>query len=218
MAKHTLPLVNRILIATALVILFAGSMSAQVDTVRSIREYRLANEQQLLREFVEMLSIPNVASDTTNINRNADYLVDLMKRQGLKPRMLKAADPKAPPVVYGESLTPGAKQTLIIYAHYDGQPTDPKQWTGIEPWKPVLFSAPMEKGGSKIGFPPAGEKIDPEWRLYARSASDDKAGVFAILKAFEILTAKQIKPTVNIKFLFEGEEEAGSPHLREIIS
>ncbi len=209
---------NRILISISTVLLFAASTFAQLDPVKQTREYRTANEQRLLSEFVEMLSMPNVASDTANINRNADYLVEVMKRQSLNPRLLKAADPKVPPVVYGEAITPGAKRTLIIYAHYDGQPTDPKQWTGIEPWTPVLFSAAMEKGGTKVKFPAAGEKVDPEWRLYARSASDDKAGVFAILKAFEALVAKGIKPTVNIKFFFEGEEEAGSPNLREILT
>lgn len=209
---------NQILIVITTVLLFASTTFAQLDPVKQSREYRIANERKLLSDFVEMLSIPNVASDTVNINRNADYLVQVMKLQGLNPRLLKAADPKVPPVVYGESITPGAKRTLIIYAHYDGQPTDPKQWTGIEPWTPVLFSAAMEKGGTKIKFPAAGEKVDPEWRLYARSASDDKAGVFAILKAFEALAAKGIKPTVNIKFFFEGEEEAGSPNLREILT
>ena len=192
--------------------------SGQSSVTNSVREYRTANEHRLLSDFVEMLSIPNVASDTANIYRNADYLVGLMRKSGLNPRLLAAADKSVPPVVYGEWITPGAKQTLIIYAHYDGQPTDPKQWTGSEPWTPVLRSAALEKGGSTIPFPKPGEKIDPEWRLYARSSSDDKAGVFAILKAFDALTAKGIRPTVNIKFLFEGEEEAGSPHLREIIS
>ncbi len=209
---------NRILISIATVLLFVASTLAQLDPVRSIRAYRTANEHLLLRDFVEMLSIPNVASDTPNIGRNADYLVGLMKKSGLSPRLLALADKNVPPAVYGEWQTPGATQTLIIYAHYDGQPTDPKQWTGIEPWVPALFSAPMEKGGTKIPFPKPGDKIDPEWRLYARSASDDKAGVFAILNAFDALVAKGIKPTVNIKFIFEGEEEAGSPHLREIIS
>ncbi len=203
-------------------ILFSGLLSASVigqsSVLGSVRQYRIDNENKLLSEFVEMLSIPNVASDTVNINRNADYLVELMRRQGLDPRLLRAADPKVPPVVYGESITPGAKMTLIVYAHYDGQPTDPKQWTGIEPWKPVLFSAAMEKGGTSIKFPAAGEKINAEWRLYARSSSDDKAGVFAILKAFEALKARSIQPAVNIKFMFEGEEEAGSPNLREIMA
>lgn len=209
---------DRVIATIASLVIFAASTLAQLGPVRSVREYRIANENQLLREYVEMLSMPNIASDTANINRNADYLVELMKQRGLNPRLLKAADPKVPPVVYGEAITPGATTTLIIYAHYDGQPTDPKQWTGIEPWKPVLFSAAMEKGGTKIPFPTASEKIDPEWRLYARSSSDDKAGVFAILKGFEALKDKKIAPTINIKFFFEGEEEAGSPHLREIIS
>lgn len=207
---------NSLLLVLAL--LFWSTSYSQTSATQHVREYRRANEEKLLSDFVEMLAMPNVASDTVNINRNADYLVGLMKHRGLNPRLLKAADKDAPPAVYGEWLTPGAKQTLIFYAHYDGQPTDPKQWTGIEPWKPVLFSAPMEKGGKTIAFPATGEKIDPEWRLYARSASDDKAGVFAILKAFEALVAKGIKPTVNIKFFFEGEEEAGSANLREILT
>jgi len=64
---------------------------------------------------------------------------------------------------------------------------------------------------------PADGAINPEWRLYARSASDDKAGVMAILSAFDALRAAGVTPALNIKFVFEGEEEAGSPHLGEII-
>jgi acetylornithine deacetylase/succinyl-diaminopimelate desuccinylase-like protein len=165
-----------------------------------------------------MLSIPNVASDTANIYRNAENIVGLMKTSGLNPRLLTAADKSVPPVVYGEWMTAGATKTIIFYAHYDGQPTDPRAWTGSEPWLPVLRSAALEKGGKTIPFPKSGEPIDPEWRLYARSASDDKAGVFAILTAFDALIAQKIKPTVNIKFFFEGEEEAGSPNLREILT
>jgi acetylornithine deacetylase/succinyl-diaminopimelate desuccinylase-like protein len=59
--------------------------------------------------------------------------------------------------------------------------------------------------------------IDPEWRIYARGSSDDKAGVLGILTAFDALKAEGASPSFNIKFLFEGEEEAGSPHLGEII-
>jgi acetylornithine deacetylase/succinyl-diaminopimelate desuccinylase-like protein len=67
-------------------------------------------------------------------------------------------------------------------------------------------------------MPSDGQPINPEWRLYARSSSDDKAGVMAILTAFDALRAAGVTPTVNLKFFFEGEEEAGSPHLVEIIS
>ena len=155
------------LILLTWILIFAASALAQLEPVRSVREYRTANEHQLLSDFVEMLAIPNVASDTPNILRNADYLIGLMKKSGLNPRLLELADKSVPPAVYGEWQTPGATHTLIIYAHYDGQPTDPKQWTGIEPWVPTLMSAPMEKSGAKVPFPKLGDRIDPEWRLYA---------------------------------------------------
>jgi len=202
----------------AVIVLAVCSSTGQVNVSSSVQQYRQANELRLLTEYFKLLAIPNVASDTPNIRKNADYLVAEMQKRGLKPRLLESADNKVPPVVYGEFNTQGATKTVIFYAHYDGQPTDPKDWTGSKPWEPVLRSAPLEKGGKDIPFPKPGEKIDPEWRIYARSASDDKAGVFAILTGFDALIAKGIKPTVNIKFFFEGEEEDGSPNLREILT
>lgn len=202
------------------VIVIASSIavSSQDSVTNSVREFRRSNEHRLLREFINLVSIPNVAADTENINRNADLILGEMEKRGLRPRLLRARNPSAPPVVYGEYLTPGAKRTVIFYAHYDGQPTNPADWTGSEPWKPVLRSGPLEKGGKFLPVPPDGSPIDPEWRLYGRSTSDDKAGVFAILTALDALRAKSIAPSVNIKFVFEGEEEAGSEHLGEILT
>ncbi len=199
-------------------IAFSVNVYPQDSVTNSVRDYRRANEHRLLREFVDLLSIPNVAADTANINRNAEFIANEMNKRGLKPQLLRAKDTSAPPVVYGEFVTPGAKQTVIFYAHYDGQPTDPAAWKDTEPWKPALRTAPFEKGGKFVDFPKDGDAIDPEWRLYARSASDDKGGVFAIITALDALRAKKIAPTVNIKFVFEGEEEAGSAHLGEILA
>jgi len=201
------------------VFFLVAAANAQDNFVVSIRDYRVKNEQRLLSDFVEFLSISNIASDIPKVYLNADYLVERMKRMGLNPKTFYLGDKGSPPpVVYGEWKTQGAARTIIFYAHYDGQPVDPKAWTVTEPFKPVIFDRPFEKRGKSIPFPTAGEKIDPEWRLYARSASDDKAGVFAILTALEALKANGIQPTVNIKFVFEGEEEAGSPHLGEILT
>lgn len=183
----------------------------------SVREYRRAHEHEILKEFLELLAIPNVASDRENIHRNADAILAMMQRRKLAPRMIETSDPSVPPVVFGEWKTPGASRTLIFYAHYDGQPTDPKQWIGTLPWQPVLRSAALEAGGKLLPNPKAGELINPEWRLYGRSSSDDKAGVMAILSAFDAMIASGMKPTSNLKFFFEGEEEAGSPHLGEIL-
>ena len=205
---------------TVISLIFISSISApgQTTEVRSAREYRQANEHRLFNDFIRLLSMPNVAADTANIRRNADYLVAEMQRRGLKPRLLEASDQRVPPVVYGEYNAPAATKTVIFYAHYDGQPTNPADWTGSRPWEPVLRSGALDKGGQTIAFPKPDERIDPEWRIYARSASDDKAGVFAILTAFEALKAGGVEPSVNIRFFFEGEEEDGSPNLREILN
>jgi acetylornithine deacetylase/succinyl-diaminopimelate desuccinylase-like protein len=207
----------RVLRATVFVLLCAAQLLAQAGTPGKVRDYRRTHEHQILTEFIDFLSIPNVASDHENIRRNAALIVAMMKRRGLNPRLLEARSPTTPPAVYGEWKTPGARRTLVLYAHYDGQPTDPKQWTGTQPWSPVFRSAALPGGGTTFPLPGTGDPINPEWRLYARSASDDKAGVMTILNAFDALKANNVPLTSNIKFLFEGEEEAGSPHLGEII-
>lgn len=208
---------SKFVLRVLLLLACAGAGFAQ-PTDEALRSFTKTNEVRLLQQFFQFLSIPNVAADPANLRKNGEYLLAEMQKRGLNPRLLEAGDKNVPPVVYGEYNAPGAKQTIIFYAHYDGQPVDPKQWTVTPPFTPMLYSAVAEKGGKQIPFPKDGEKIDPEWRLYARGASDDKAGVFAILTALEALRASSIKPTVNIKFVFEGEEEAGSVHLGEILA
>ena len=202
----------------ALVIIFLGQMLlCEAQTLQQkTRQYRQNYEREILDEFLKLLSIPNVASDRVNIRRNADLIVEMMRRRGLKPRLLEAGNGAAPPAIYGEWFTPTATRTLVFYAHYDGQPTDPNHWIGSQPWEPVFRSVPLERGGQIIPFPMKG-RIDPEWRLYARSASDDKAGVMAILLAFDALRSMNATLTSNIKIFFEGEEEAGSPNLKEVL-
>ena len=111
-----------------LLILFVPSICFAQTTQDKVRSYRQANEHKILREFVSLLAIPNVAADTPNIRKNAELIVDMMKQRGLNPRLLEGQTSNVPPLVYGEWKTPGASRTLILYAHYDGQPTDPKQW------------------------------------------------------------------------------------------
>ena len=182
-----------------------------------VRDYRRAHERQILDEFTRLLAIPNVAADRPNIRRNAEFILEMMQRRGLNPRLLETATKASPPAVFGEWKIPGATHSIVLYAHYDGQPTDPKQWTGSLPWQPIWRSAALESGGTIVTLPANSEAINPEWRLYARSSSDDKAGVTAILAAFDALKAGGLTPSMNIKLIFEGEEEAGSPHLGEII-
>jgi acetylornithine deacetylase/succinyl-diaminopimelate desuccinylase-like protein len=197
----------------------AATLVLSVQTSRSqvpVRDYRRAHERQILDEFTRLLAIPNIASDAANIRRNSQFILEMMQRRGLNPRLLEAKSKDTPPAVYGEWKVAGATRSIILYAHYDGQPVDPKQWTASPPFQPTWRSAAMESGGLIVSLPATGE-INSEWRIYARGASDDKAGVMGILTAFDALRVQKLSPSVNLKFLFEGEEEAGSVHLGEII-
>lgn len=177
-----------------------------------------ANRATILADYVDLLAIPNVASDTANIRRNADRLVEMMQARGLAPRLLEGATTSVPPAVYGEWKVPGATRTLVLYAHYDGQPVTPADWKSTPPFEPRLLTDRLDRGGKVIALPKAGEPIDANWRLYGRSASDDKAGVMAILLAVDALRAEGKQPGFNLKIFFEGEEEAGSPHLGDILA
>src|SRR5439155_11555315 len=118
-----------------------------------VRDYRRTHERQILAEFTRLLAIPNVASDRPNIRRNAELILEMMQRRGLNPRLLETATKESPPAVYGEWKTPGATHSIVLYAHYDGQPTDPKQWSGTSPWQPVWRSAALESGGKIVSLP-----------------------------------------------------------------
>jgi len=140
----------------------------------------------------------------------------MMTARGITSRLLESPS-GGPPAVYGELRAPGATKTVVFYAHYDGQPVDTTQWA-TPPWRPVLRDKALDAAGQAIAIPAAGGSIQPEWRLYARSASDDKAPIVAMFAALDALRAAHVSPSVNLKFFFfEGEEEAGSGHLRELL-
>ncbi|MFT3680452.1 MAG: M20/M25/M40 family metallo-hydrolase [Ferruginibacter sp.] len=193
-------------------------LNAQSPGLHAVRKYSSDNAGMIISEFATFLSIPNVAKDTVNIIKNARFIMEMMNKRGIQQvQLLQPSTAGTPPAVYGEINVPGATKTIIFYAHYDGQPVNPAQWAkGLQPFEAKLFTNSLEKGGSNIAFP-ADNNYDLAWRIYARGASDDKGGVAAILNAFEAIQQNGLKPGCNIKFFFEGEEEAGSTHLHEIM-
>ncbi len=189
------------------------------QVAREVRDYRMDNEDRIIRELSEFLAIPNVASDTANIQKNAARLVEMLEARGIETHLLPIAG--RGPVVFGKLISPEAKRTVIFYAHYDGQPVDPAAWTDGKPFAPALRDVAIEEGGKQIPFPPAGVGhrglYRDDWRIYARSSSDDKSPIVALLAALDALRAKKIPLAVNLKVIFEGEEEAGSTNLQHTL-
>lgn len=196
--------------AMKLVVFFFFAIQTVVFAdVKETRTWRTKHEQQILTELADLLAIPNLANDKTNIQRNAEAIRALCEKRGLTTKLLTLEG--APPLVVADLATPNAKRTIAFYAHYDGQPVDPSQWKS-EPWKPVM----RDQNGNDVDWRKA-TAIDPEWRFFARSASDDKAPIIAMLAALDALKDANIPPSVNLRFVFEGEEEAGSPHLADYL-
>ncbi|HEV7621087.1 MAG TPA: M20/M25/M40 family metallo-hydrolase, partial [Flavisolibacter sp.] len=197
--------------------LFTTLLSQPELRAQTINDYIRSNQQRLIGEYFQFLSIPNVAADSEHILLNVDFISGMMEKRDIHPHILNGITPGVTPAVFGEIKTKGATKTIGFYAHYDGQPVNPKQWhAGLEPFKPLYLSGSLEHGGTIIGPYKDNMPIDPEWRISGRGSADDKAGVMAILNAYESLIKTGNKLAVNIKFLFEGEEEVGSIHLDEI--
>lgn len=179
------------------------------------RKWRQAHERAIVEEFVTLLSIPNIARDRENIQRNAQAIAGMLEKRSIPAKLV--AVPGSNPIVFGEIRTPGATRTIVFYAHYDGQPLDPKEWSS-PPFEPTLRDGPVESGGKVIPLAAVGSLFHPESRLYARSAADDKAPIVAILAAVDAIRAARLTLRSNIKFAFEGEEEAGSPNLEKVLA
>ncbi len=195
-------------------LLAAANAAAQEDALTTARAWREANAHAIVGELVEFLSLPNVATNPADIQRNAEWLKARMERSGIKTEIVLITGGR--PVVFGELRVAGALRTLLFYCHYDGQAVDPSKWNNSEPFKPALRKG-LPNDWSTIPFPAPGQPFNDDWRIYARSASDDKSPILALLAALDALRAQGREPTVNLKFVFDGEEEQGSPNLQEFI-
>jgi len=193
----------------ALVGIWGGSATMQPDLRNAVQAWIARNQQAIVGELITLLSIPNVAADRVNIRRNAEHLRGMFAKRGFAAELLET---DGNPLVYGELAVPGAKRTILFYMHYDGQPVDPKAWRS-DPFRPVMRTGRIDRGGADVADFASRTTVDPEWRLYARSASDDKAPIVALCAALDALKASGMSATSNIRVILDGEEEAGSPSL-----
>src|SRR5437762_11742387 len=132
----------------ALILLLAlASVSGAAQTRATVERYVAEHQQEILGEFVSLLSIPNVASDKANIRKNAEQLRQMLARPGFAAEILET---DVNPLVYGELRIPGASRTILWYAHYDGQPFDPRLWKQDSAFKPILRDGRMDDGATEM--------------------------------------------------------------------
>ncbi len=141
--------------------LLASAASAPAQTnpaALAARQWRQQHERVIIDEFFSLLSIPNVTRDKANIQRNAEVIAGMMEKRGIAAKLVTV--PGANPVVFGEIKAPGATRTIVLYAHYDGQPLDPKEWS-TPPFQPTLRDGMIENKSRVIPLPAPGASFNP---------------------------------------------------------
>ncbi|MGI5838884.1 MAG: M20/M25/M40 family metallo-hydrolase [bacterium] len=156
-----------------------------------INGYIDERQEEFLEQLFAFLRQPSISTQGIGIGECARMLKGMLEDVGAQARLISTA---GHPVVYGE-LKGEAERTLLIYGHYDVQPPEPLEQWESDPFEPVIRDG----------------------RIYARGSADNKGQLFAHLAAVQALRAVEGKIPLNIKFLFEGEEEMGSPHLAPFI-
>ncbi|HEX6988225.1 MAG TPA: M20/M25/M40 family metallo-hydrolase, partial [Bacillota bacterium] len=159
---------------------------------QAAERYLAEHRDRHLAELKEFLAIPSVSAlpeHKPDVRRAAEWLAQHMRAAGVPD--VRVMETAGNPVVFGQWHVADDRPTVIIYGHYDVQPVDP-----VELWETPPFEAAERDG-----------------RLYARGANDDKGALWMPVKAVEALRALDGAPPVNLKFVFEGEEEVGSPNL-----
>jgi acetylornithine deacetylase/succinyl-diaminopimelate desuccinylase-like protein len=206
---------RRIVAAICFLVFSSGTRVLASGLSRDVDAYRASHEAEIVGELDTLVRLPSVAANPKGIVAAADLLTSELKARGFEPAQFTAGN-GAPPVVFGNYHVAGAKRTVVFYAHYDGQPVAPSQWSS-GPFAPVMRTGPLTPDAKIVDWHLARPPYDPQWRLFGRAAADDKASIVAFLAAFDALRAQHRRPSVNLKVLWEGEEEAGSPHLSAIL-
>jgi len=183
----------------------------------TLREQVERAAQQNFAEYLEALRIPNVPAKPADIQRNAEFLSRAFERRGLAVRLV--TNPAGRPVVLAERAPRAGLPTLLFYIHYDGQPIVPSEWSQADPFKPVVRRRNTAGQWQDVSEELLQARpLDPELRVFARSASDDKAPILMLLTALDVMAEQLEAPAFNLKVMLDGEEEIGSPSLAATVA
>jgi acetylornithine deacetylase/succinyl-diaminopimelate desuccinylase-like protein len=162
--------------------------------MKGVYDYIDQHSQNFIQDLANMIKQPSVSAKGEGMQECAEMVEKMLQDAGFSARQISEKNGNS--VIYGELKSEDSKKTLLFYDHYDVQPPEP-----LEEWKFDPFSGKVHKG-----------------RIYGRGASDNKGNIVSRIKAVEAFIKTVGNIPVNVKFVVEGEEEIGSPHLLPVIS
>jgi len=164
--------------------------------------------REIVEGFLDFLRHDTVSQNPAGVRAGGEWLAALMRRRGLEARVLETG---GGPAVFGERRAPGATRTVLIYCHYDTKPAPAKEWFQPSPFEPVFRKVGDADDSEFVSFDRVPTEALADWRVCGRGASDDKGPIWSHLEAISLMDELGLPPNVNLKFIFDGEEEIGSP-------
>ena len=186
-----------------LFIFISNTFNAQ-DNWDKIIDTKLLDVLQSHKTFV---SIPNLPENIQDMNKNMAWVTEKYQKVGFSFQQLQS---KTLPVLFAERIIHPNLKTVLFYFHIDGQPVDASKWNQKNPFTPVLKEKTKNGKWNTLPWNILENKIDDEYRIFARAAADDKAPIVMFLSALELLKKNNQAPNFNIKIIFDLEEEYGS--------
>ncbi len=162
---------------------------------------------EVLKKHRELVSIPNVASDTVNMMKNVAWVTTEFEKLNFTVSILETS---TLPVFLAEKEVDPKAKTILFYLHLDGQAVNPAKWYQKDPFRPVLKAQDADGNWEIINWSRIKTHIDPEWRVFGRAAADDKAPIMMMLSALELLQQQGQKLSYNVKIILDLQEETRS--------
>lgn len=167
-----------------------------------------------IAEHRELVSFPCDAFYPKDMTKNIDWLKTAFEKRDFSIKILETP---SVPIVLAERVVDPKLPTVLFYIHFDGQPVDASKWDQDDPFNPVMKKQNASGDWEKVGYDQV-NNWNPEWRVFARAAADDKGPIIMFLQALDILKQQNIQPAYNIKVLLDGEEEKSSPGLKKTVA
>lgn len=188
----------------------AGPGSVEPVSSERIRDLTRENLPGAIDLYRDFLSQPNDANDGADILALVEWMEPRFEARGFETRRLKTG---GSPVLFAHLPNPAAATTVLVYLQADGQPVDPSRWFQDNPYEPVLKERQPDGDWAAISWDELQGRVDPDWRIFARSAADSKGPMTQFLVAMDVLHQAGHRPAFDLKVIVDTEEELGSPHL-----
>jgi acetylornithine deacetylase/succinyl-diaminopimelate desuccinylase-like protein len=202
-----------VLVATFILSVLCQTSFAQLSRAEIISSSEKELRSSLI-QFQEYLSIPNNGKVPADIAANLEWTKIALEKRGFKSQILTSNNI---PHLFAQGTMDPKKKTILVYMQVDGQPVDSSAWNQESPYIPELMEE-INGEWQVIDWNFIDGKINPEWKIFARSASDSKGPTMTFLSALDILQQKGIAPAVNLKFILDFQEEMSSPELSKVVA